>query len=349
MPIASTRSEKRKFRSLVSRNDHAFRRVHGGRKARPRVFSRQPPNASLAKPFSGANVWLLVNPMKSFLSTVLSFAALGSIASASPTIDFHDHLGMQMWSLRETAKENTPAALDLVKQYGLREIETAGLGTLTLDQYVAAIKERGITAVGTHAGYEELQKDLPGAIKTAQALGAKYIVVPWIPHDKGGFTEELAHEVAANFNAWGKTCREAGLRLGWHPHGFEFIPSKTGKEVTLFDVVARETSPENLCFEMDVFWVFHAGQDPVALLNKYSNRWVLMHVKDIRKGAVTGLSTGSAPPTDNVAVGTGQIDWTAVLTTAQKVGVQHYFIEDETPAPLQCIPASLKYLRGLKL
>jgi len=60
-------------------------------------------------------------------------------------------------------------------------------------------------------------------------------------------------------------------------------------------------------------------------------------------------STGSAAPTDNVSVGTGQIDWAAVLSTAQKVGVKYYFIEDETPAPLQCIPASLKYLRGLKL
>jgi len=286
--------------------------------------------------------------MKSILSAILSLAAAGWVASASAAIDFHDHIGIQMWSLRDTAKENTPAALDLVKQYGLKEIETAGLGTLTLDQYVAAIKERGITAVGTHAGYEELQKDLPAAIKTAQALGAKFIVVPWIPHGKEGFTEALAHEVAKNFNAWGKTCREAGLRLGWHPHGFEFTPSSAGHGETLFDVVARETSPENLCFEMDVFWVFHAGQDPVKLLKKYKNRWVLMHVKDIRKGAVTGLSTGSAPPTDNVPVGTGQIDWSAVLKTAQKVGVQHYLIEDETPAPLQCIPASLKYLRGLR-
>ena len=57
---------------------------------------------------------------------------------------------------------------------------------------------------------------------------------------------------------------------------------------------------------------------------------------------------GGAPPTDNVPVGSGQIDWTAVLGTAQKIGVQHYFIEDETPAPLQCIPASLAYLKTLK-
>jgi len=263
---------------------------------------------------------------------LLSFSA--AALAAKPSVDFHDHLGLQMWSLRETTKVDMKAGLDLVKNYGLTEIETAGLGDLTKEQYAAELKSRGLLAVGTHAGYEAMQKDLPGLIATAKALGATYIVCPWIPHEKEGFTEELAHKVAADFNAWGKVCREAGLKLGWHPHGFEFVPSKAGKGETLFDVVARETAPENLCFEMDVFWVFHAGQDPVKLLNKYGSRWELMHVKDIRKGAVTGLSTGSAPPTDNVPVGDGQIDWRSVLRTGQKVGVKHYFIEDETPAVL---------------
>ena len=85
------------------------------------------------------------------------------------------------------------------------------------------------------------------------------------------------------------------------------------------------------------------------LLAKFPNRWAMLHVKDMRKGALTGFSTGSAPPTDNVAVGSGQIDWPAVLHAAQKIGVQYYFLEDETAAPLQCIPESLKYLRTLKL
>lgn len=101
---------------------------------------------------------------------------------------------------------------------------------------------------------------------------------------------------------------------------------------------------------MDVFWVVHAGQDPVKLLQKYPNRWISLRVKDLRKGAVTGLNTGSAPPTDKVTVGLGQIDWpSAVLRAAQAIGVQQYFIEDESPTPLQCIPDSLKYLRAKKL
>lgn len=262
--------------------------------------------------------------------------------------DFHDHLGLQMWSLREIAKTDEIKALDQAKAYGFVELEAGKPAKVPLDQYVAAVKERGFDVVGIHAGYEALGSDLNDVIATAKALGAHYIVCPWITHPKEGLSVEQAHKVAADFNAWGHAIHEAGLQFGWHPHGFEFVrPADGGR--TPFEIIVDETTPENLTLEMDVFWVFHAGQDPVALLRKYGSRWQLMHIKDIRKGAVTHLSTGSAPPTDNVAVGTGQIDWRAVLRMAEKVGVQHYFIEDETPAPLQCIPASLKYLQGLTL
>ncbi|MEO6005023.1 MAG: sugar phosphate isomerase/epimerase [Opitutus sp.] len=278
---------------------------------------------------------------------LVSFSA--AAFAASPAVDFHEHLGLQMWSLRDTTKTDMKAALDLVKQYGLKEVEAAGTGNLTQEQYIAELKARGIKVIGMHAGYELLEKDLALQIATAKALGATYLICPWIAHPKEGLSEELAHKVAQNFNTWGKACRAAGIKLGLHPHGFEFVPTKAGHGETVFDLIARETDPENLCFEMDVFWVFHAGQDPVTLLKKYGSRWQLLHVKDIRKGAVTGLSTGSAPPTDNVAVGTGQIDWPAVLRTSQELGIKYYLIEDETPTPLQAIPDSLKYLRGLKL
>ena len=85
-----------------------------------------------------------------------------------------------------------------------------------------------------------------------------------------------------------------------------------------------------------------------GLLEKYPNRWVLMHLKDMRKGARTGLYTGHAPLTDDVPLGTGMVDWPVVLRTAAKVGVKHYFIEDESPTAETAIPQSLKYLGTLK-
>ncbi len=278
------------------------------------------------------------------LGLVSCLAATGAFAA-----DIHDHLGLQLWSLRVQTKESTTGALDYAKIFAFTEVETAGTGSLTTEQFSAELKARGLNAVSAHIGYDALKKDLPGAIATAKALGVKFLICPSLPHGKEGFKEADAVRVAAEFNEFGAACKAAGLRFGYHPHGFEFTATEAGKGEVVFDVLVRETKPDLVCYEMDVFWVFHAGQDPAKLLAKYPDRWVLMHVKDIRKDAVTGLSTGGAPPTDNVAVGTGQIDWPAVLGTAKKIGVVHYFIEDETPAPLQNIPASLSYLRALKL
>jgi sugar phosphate isomerase/epimerase len=270
------------------------------------------------------------------------------LATAATAASFHDHVGLQLYSLRDTTKVSTTKALDLAAEFGFTEVETAGTGSLSPEAFAKELAARKLTPIAAHFGYEALTKDANQVIREAKTLGVKYVIVPYLPHDKAvGITAEMAHRVAADFNTWGAACKAAGLQFGFHPHGFEFKADANG--VTPFDIIAQETKPDLVTFEMDVFWVVHPGQDPVKLLEKYAGRWQLMHVKDMRKGAVTGLHTGSAPPTDKVAVGDGQIDWRAVLSTAQKVGVKYYFIEDEGIQPLKDIPASLNYLKGLKL
>jgi sugar phosphate isomerase/epimerase len=284
--------------------------------------------------------------MKPFASLVTA-ALLAASASAA---NFQDHLGLQLYSLRAQFKElGVAATLDLAKGYGTTEIEAYGVPDVPVAKLAEELKARGLKVVSTHAGHPALKQDIAAAIRDAKMLGATMIVVPWLTHAKEGLTGPEAKQYAADFNEFGAACKAAGLRFAYHPHGYEFTPITKGGSELAFDVLVRETKPELVSFEMDVFWAFHGGQDPVKLLNKYPNRWVALHLKDIRKGAETGLSSGSAPPADNVTIGTGQIDWPAVLRTAQKIGVQYYFIEDETPTPLQCIPDSVKYLRGLKL
>jgi sugar phosphate isomerase/epimerase len=286
-------------------------------------------------------------PMK-ILRLFASIAAAVVLMNGLIAAGFKEHTGLQLWSLREQMKADVPAALDWVKAQGFTEVETAGTGGLSPDAFLKLLQDRGLKPVSAHIGYEDLTKDLAGAVKTAKTLGVNYVMTAWLPH-QGSLTAERTREAAAAFNKWGEAFRAEGITYGYHPHGFEFVslPAEGGK--TPFDILVAETNPQFVSFEMDVFWVFHAGVDPAALLKKYPTRWSLLHVKDIRKGAVTGLSTGGAPPIDNVAVGTGQIDWRSVLKAAEQVGVKHYFIEDETPSPLVCIPDSLKYLRGLKL
>lgn len=275
-----------------------------------------------------------------------SFLCIALLASGLSAGSFRDHLGIQLWSLRDTTKESTTKALDVAAGFGFTEVETAGTGNLSVADFTKELQARKLTVVAAHIGYEGMQKDPARILGEAKALGAKYAIIPSLPRPKTGFTADDARRVAAEFNVWAKLAKAGGLQFGYHTHGFEFIAAPDG--TTPFDILVRETDPSLVVFEMDVFWVFHAGQDPVKLLQKYPDRWRLMHVKDIRKGAVTGLSTGGAPPTDKVAVGDGQIDWRVLLAEADKAGVVHYFIEDEGVQPLKDIPASVKYLQGLK-
>ena len=284
------------------------------------------------------------------MKTLLCFAAFPVVlACAVSAADFRQHLGLQLYSLRAQTKESTKGALDIAKSYGIKEVELAGTGDLTPEQFAAELKSRGLVPVSGHFGYNLFDKDVAAVIRDAKTLGLKFVVVPFPPVGQDRmFSEELAHKTAAKFNEWGEACKKAGLRFGYHPHGLEFRPTAGGGE-TVFDILVRETKPEFVSFQMDVYWVYYAGQDPVKLLQKYPNRWVTLHIKDMLKGLATGIHTGNTPPTGKVTVGQGQIDYPAVLRAAQKIGVQHYFLEDETPTPLQCIPDSFKYLRALKL
>src|SRR2546426_12464153 len=92
----------------------------------------------------------------------------------------------------------------------------------------------------------------------------------------------------------------------------------------------------------------HRDQDAAKTLAKYPHRWTLMHLKDLRRGAPTGIHTGHAPQPDDVPLGTGQVNCPAVLKQAAAAGVNHYFIEDESAAPLEALPISIKYLQQVK-
>ena len=90
------------------------------------------------------------------------------------------------------------------------------------------------------------------------------------------------------------------------------------------------------------------GWDPVKLLHKYSGRFELMHLKDMKKGLATGSLSGHTDVKNDVAIGEGQMDIPAILKAAQETGVKWYFIEDESPASMTQIPVSLKYLENVK-
>lgn len=58
------------------------------------------------------------------------------------------------------------------------------------------------------------------------------------------------------FNKAGERLAKKGITMFYHCHGFEFQPSPEG---TLFDYIVQKTNPQNVRFEMGVYWAFHGG------------------------------------------------------------------------------------------
>ncbi len=136
-----------------------------------------------------------------------------------------------------------------------------------------------------------------------------------------------------------------GIKFYYHNHGYEFQPYENG---TLFDLLVAETDPKTVFFQMDVLWTVFPGQDPAQLLEKYPNRWLLLHLKDLKKGVPTGSLSGSTALTNDVALGTGQVQWPSLLRAAEKAGIKYYFIEDESPTVIKQLPRSLRFLESLE-
>lgn len=257
---------------------------------------------------------------------------------------FKGPVGLQLYSLRnEFKRDGVPATLQRVRAMGFREVEAGNFYGLTAKQFRAQLDKAGLKAVSLHVGFDDLRIKLNDIVSDAKTLGAEYVANGWIPHQRP-FSPDVARQAVLVFNQAGAVLKAAGLKFCYHPHGYEFQPHGEG---TLFDLMLQQTKPELVNFELDVFWAIHAGQDPAKLLQTHPKRFTLVHLKDLRKD-VAGDLTGSAPDDTSVVLGTGKVDWAAVLRAARQAGVKWYFIEAEEPEAAAHIPLSLRFLERIR-
>jgi sugar phosphate isomerase/epimerase len=250
---------------------------------------------------------------------------------------------MELWTYRKDLKKDLPGTLAAIHRLGFKDIETASFYDRSAAEFHALLDKAGFTCSSIIASYDRLKSDLVGVIRDAETLGAKYVITSSIPR-KGELTPEDVHRAAADFNEWGRKLKEQGLQFGYHPHGFEFVHAPKD---TLFDVLAAKTKPEYVTFEMDVFWFAQGGADPVGYLQRYPDRFQLMHLKDMAKDTKRDL-TGRAPDETSVALGKGILNWPAILRAAADAAVKYYYIEDESlDAPNQ-VPESKQFLSAVR-
>ena len=258
---------------------------------------------------------------------------------------FRGPIGLQLYSLRDSFSKDVPGTIQKAQKFGFKYVELAGpYGGLTAQQFADKLKEAGLKPVSTHNGFERWRDDPEAAASEAKAIGLEFAGCPWIPHT-GNFDEKTCLEAARVFNHAGEVLSKYGIKFFYHPHGYEFQPYGNG---TLFDLLMEKTDPKLVCFEMDVFWIAFPGQDPVKLLQKYGSRFQLAHIKDLKKGVKTGSLSAGTDLRNDVALGTGQIDWPAVLKAGKDVGIKYYFIEDESPLVEDQIPVTMRYLEQVQ-
>lgn len=250
-------------------------------------------------------------------------------------------IGVQTYSFRNYFPKNLVSTLDRVQAMGIKEVELF-MGKVPPEEMKKLCDERGLSIPSTMVDFDVLRDNPQEAVRLSKLLGTEYISCAWIPHEVGNFTFKDAKEAVRVFNNAAKVLKENGIKFTYHPHGYEFKKHEDG---TLLDYIFAKTPTGFVYFEMDTYWITFGGGDCVEWLQKHPNRWKLMHLKDMKKGTPKDL-TGQSNVNNNVPLGTGELDFPAIIKTAKEVGVEHFFLEDESDAVMEQLPKSVAFLEA---
>lgn len=255
--------------------------------------------------------------------------------------------GLALYTVRDNMEKDAKATLKEVADAGYKNIEAAGYKdgkfyNMPPLEFKAYLTEIGLNPISTHQGSVTMENadNMMADVKTA---GFEYFVIPVPP--MGLFTEDKETKImgmtggAANLteiiNFLGKKVDEAGLKLLYHNHDFEFMKDADG--IVPIDYMLENTDPKYVNFQMDLYWVTKAGADPVAYFEKYPGRFKVWHVKDMD-------DQGRFAP-----VGQGKIDFKRILAQKELSGMEYYMAEqDKTFDGLQPLEAIKISHEGLK-
>jgi sugar phosphate isomerase/epimerase len=255
-----------------------------------------------------------------------------------------ERLGLQLYTVRNLAKDDFAGTLAEVAKVGYKEVELAGLHGRSPKDVRAMLDQVGLVAPSGHVDYDEVEKKWPETLEAAHNMGLKFVVCPWID-EKQRLEPDGWKRAAELFNRAGEASQKAGIQFGYHQHTFEFEPSANMGGKLPYDFLLENTDQKLVQFEMDLCWATVGGADPLKYFKKYPGRFPLVHVKDW-----TGHE-GKLEDMDKymTAVGQGSIDWKRIFEHSAQAGVQHYFVENDVPKnPIENIRISYNYLHDLR-
>ena len=265
-------------------------------------------------------------------------------------------VALQVYSVRENAKNDLKGTLEKIKEMGYAGVEFAGLYNYTPKEVKEMCESVGIVPVSAHVSVEEMI-NRPEVFDDYKYIGCKYIVIPYLlpeQRPEGGdfraFIEQKA-KVAA------KLSKEHGIQLLYHNHDFEFatLDGEYG-----LDILYKEIPADELKTELDTCWVNIGGEDPSEYILKYSGRAPVVHLKDFfgEKSddmyELVGIERKAPKRPSNFdfrPVGYGTQDWKKIIGAAEKAGTEWLVVEQDNPSmgltPMECAEKSREYLKSI--
>lgn len=252
-------------------------------------------------------------------------------------------VALQAYTVREELAKDLEGTLARLAEGGYEAVEIAGMYDQTPRQMRDLLRRLGLKPVGMHVSLAQLQEDLSGALQSAQTLGIEHLTCPWIPADMR--TAEGYRQLVKQLIKFSRLCHAEGVTLSYHNHAFEWDRLADGSRG--IDILFNETDPADLQSELDVAWCYVGGEDPAQRLRKLTGRVPLVHAKDV-KPLAPGAPASSAVLTE---IGTGALDWPAVIRAAVAAGARCLIIEQDNnwvnKAPVESALQSLNHLKAV--
>lgn len=298
------------------------------------------------------------NALKTSLlaGTSLALMPVEHYANVLAPEGYLDQIGLQLWTVRDQLAQDFEGTIRTVQQAGYRQVEAMGLDQLPRLQPIA--KDLGLSIKSSFmtwtvlTGRWELVGGAPSpmpteesVIETAKQYGLEYLVFGYLrPEERQ--TLDQYKELIEKLNRFGQKCQQAGLKLCYHNHSFEF--GKIEGQVP-FELLIKGLDPQFVQFELDVFWASLGGYDPLKLMKKMQGQIRLLHLKDKLVGAPVQHDESKVPVETFKELGNGEVAIDKIVRLARKLGVEQCIVEqDQSPAPLKSIGQSMEYLRKIQ-
>lgn len=239
-------------------------------------------------------------------------------------------VGLQLYTIRDAMAADVAGSLKKLSDLGYKNLELAGYADGKFYNFAPAefkkmVNDLGMDVVSSHTNVEAAGITMDSAKLMADAhaaLGVKYCVQPWIEEKDRNI--EWYKKSIAEWNQVGKVMKEVGIQFGYHNHNFEF--KNVDGIVPYYDIFLKEMDPQYITMELDLFWANKAGQDPIAMFQKYPGRFQLLHFKDMAHKQDPFFDVIKD---DITTVGSGVIDFKAILAAKETAGMKYLFVEDD--------------------